>query len=233
MAGLLKGSACRSLLRSKAGRLLPSERQQPGVVAACGDDHALRPVRQALVFVRQRHDGQFRKGTNIPYIAHLLSTAALVLEGGGDEEQAIAGLLHDTLEEYEVTKVTADDIVKEFGERVARLVQDCSDSEPGKKEDKWRVRKKRYLAALKTHDMDSLLVANADKLHNARAILADYRKEGEDLWSRFSNESDPLWYYPKLAKIFRKRSTPLASEFDRVVGKLVALVERTRRGQPE
>lgn len=184
---------------------------------------------KALVFARQRHNGQFRKETQIPYVAHLLSTAALVLEGGGDEEQAIAGLLHDTLEDSDITKVTVTELVEEFGTRVAKIVQDCSDTEPGTKKDDWKVRKKRYLDSLKTHDSDSLLVANADKLHNARAILTDYRAEGEVFWNRFNKQSDPLWYYQKLAKVFGKRRTPLADELDLVVRELVTLVRRTRR----
>ena len=225
--------SCTPLLALTSGASIPLPRNDSAGRWRSWQDVAMTTLSarfdEALLFARQRHQGQFRKGTEIPYVAHLLSTAALVLEGGGDEEQAIAGLLHDALEDNEFTEVTFEELVKEFGERVANMVRDCSDSEPGKKKRGWKARKKRYLAALKTHDKDSLLVANADKLHNARAILTDYRTEGEDLWSRFSKKSDPLWYYPRLAKIFRKRRTPLADEFDLVVKELVALVKRERR----
>ncbi|HEY7703290.1 MAG TPA: HD domain-containing protein [Acidimicrobiia bacterium] len=173
----------------------------------------------ALVFARQRHEGQTRKGTDIPYISHLMSTAALVLEAGGDEDQAIAGLLHDSLEDSAHTKVTYHELVERFGERVARIVRDCSDQEPTPDEDKeaWRPRKERYIGQIGRAPLESQLVANADKLHNARSILADYRRLGEGLWTRFNPESNQLWYYRTLADLFLAAGTALAMELDRVV----------------
>ncbi|MGF1668624.1 MAG: HD domain-containing protein [Acidimicrobiia bacterium] len=183
----------------------------------------------ALVFARQRHNTQTRKGGGSPYVSHLLGVASLVLEAGGDEDQAIAGLLHDALENFEYTGVTYDELVGRFGERVARIVRDCSDAEPGLGEDKlpWRPRKEAYIASLAEHDDDSLLVSNADKLHNARSILVDYERLGPSLWERFNPEADQLWYYRSLVAMFHRRQTPLAGELERIVTQLVALVERT------
>ena len=106
----------------------------------------------ALAFARQRHNTQVRKGTDIPYVGHLMSTAALVLEAGGDGDQAIAGLLHDTLEDSQYTGVTYRELVDRFGERVANIVRDCSDSEPGPGDSKgeWRPRKERYIPGCAT-----------------------------------------------------------------------------------
>lgn len=182
----------------------------------------------ALTFARQRHNEQTRKGTAIPYLAHLMSTAALVLEAGGDEDQAIAGLLHDTLEDCEYTGATYQELVERFGTRVAKIVRDCSDAEPepDAENEKWRPRKERYIAELRHHSPDSLLVSNADKLHNARAILADYRIHGEGLWSRFNPDSDQLWYYRSLVDVFREVDSPLADQLDLVVTELERLVPR-------
>jgi GTP pyrophosphokinase len=183
---------------------------------------------EAFNFARKRYNDQVRKGTDIPYLAHLMSTAALVLEAGGDEDQAIASLLHDTLEDRQHTKVTYEELLKQFGERVANIVRDCSDSEPepGAEKEAWRPRKECYIADLRNHSPDSLLVSNADKLHNARAILADYRIHGEKLWSRFDPDSDQLWYYRSLVGVFREVDSPLAAELDRVVTELEGLVPR-------
>jgi (p)ppGpp synthase/HD superfamily hydrolase len=183
----------------------------------------------ALVFARQRHNTQIRKGSGSPYVSHLLGVASLVLEAGGDEDQAIAGLLHDTLEDFEYTGVTYDELVSRFGERVARIVRDCSDAEPGMGEDKppWRLRKEAYITALSEHGDDSLLVSNADKLHNARSIVADYVRMGPSLWKRFNPDADQLWYYSSLVAVFHRRGTPLAGELERTVTQLEALVERT------
>jgi (p)ppGpp synthase/HD superfamily hydrolase len=185
----------------------------------------------ALVFARQRHNTQTRKGSGSPYVSHLLGVASLVLEAGGDEDQAIAGLLHDTLEDFEYTGVTYDELVSRFGERVAHIVRDCSDAEPGMGEDKlpWRPRKEAYIAALAEHDDGSLMVSNADKLHNARSILADYAVLGPSLWQRFNPEADHLWYYRSLVAVFHRRGTPLAGELERTVTQLASLVEHTGR----
>jgi (p)ppGpp synthase/HD superfamily hydrolase len=178
---------------------------------------------RAVAYARQRHHTQTRKGTDIPYVAHLLATAALALEAGGDENAAIAALLHDTLEDRQHTGVTFEELDQEFGPTVARIVRECSDTEDDPKRP-WRQRKVRYIDSLRGHDADTLLVASADKLHNARSILADYREIGEALWERFNPDSDQLWYYRSLADVFTELGTPLAGELDRAVGELEAEV---------
>jgi (p)ppGpp synthase/HD superfamily hydrolase len=156
----------------------------------------------ALVFAADLHRTQVRKGTDIPYLSHLMAVAALVLEHGGDEEQGIAGLLHDAAEDQGGVK-TLDEIRLRFGEGVARVVADCTDSwvEP---KPPWRARKEAYIAALPHKDRRSLLVSLADKAHNAKAILYDLRRVGAALWPRFSGGRDgTLWYYEALAATFR------------------------------
>lgn len=184
----------------------------------------------ALTFARQRHNTQIRKGSGVPYVSHLLSVSALVLEAGGDEDHAIAALLHDTLEDVDHTGVTYPELVERFGERVATIVRDCSDAEPAPGEEKapWRQRKEAYIAALAHHDGDSLLVSNADKLHNARSILVDYHRIGPELWSRFTAGADQLWYYQSLVEVFAARGAPLAAELARTVTELGEVTTLTK-----
>jgi len=145
-----------------------------------------------------------------PLRAHLLAVAAAVLEYGGDEDLAIAALLHDNVEDQ--GKARLDDVRNRFGEGVARIVEVCSDSlaDTGKGERKahWRDRKESYLARLRTADEDILWVSLADKVHDARAILRDLRKPdiGEKVWARFNvSTKQTLWYYRSLADIFCER----------------------------
>ena len=173
----------------------------------------------ALVFATERHGEQRRKGTEIPYVSHLLGTCALVLEAGGDEDEAIAGLLHDTLEDQ---VATFDEIAEEFGERVAGIVRECSDTQEYPKPP-WRERKTAYLDALAHHSQSAVLVSNADKLHNLRTIVSDYRQVGEELWERFNPESDQAWYYSALAGAFTSLGSPLADELLGVLEELKRL----------
>ncbi|MCB2224497.1 MAG: HD domain-containing protein [Actinobacteria bacterium] len=166
---------------------------------------------EAVVFALQRHRTQTRKSTAIPYAAHLLAVASLVMEHGGDEDQAIAALLHDSLEDRRYTGVTYGELVDRFGARVAGMVRECSDSEEEPKPP-WRDRKARYLASLRHHSDGARLVAAADKLHNLRSILTDYRVWGEQLWERFDAGSDQLWYYRELVRIFTELESPLAAD---------------------
>lgn len=163
---------------------------------------------RALTFATERHSGQKRKGTEVPYMSHLLGTCALVLEAGGDEDEAIAALLHDALEDQ---AATYEEIADRFGERVAVIVRECSDSEEEPKPP-WRERKQAYVDNLVHHSRSAVLVSNADKLHNLRTIVADYRMEGERLWGRFNSDSDPVWYYTALAGVFAAVDAPLADE---------------------
>jgi 8-oxo-dGTP pyrophosphatase MutT (NUDIX family) len=177
----------------------------------------------AFRYANQLHARERRKGTTIPYVAHLASVAALVLEHGGDEEQAIAGLLHDAVEN-QGGRETLEEIRRRFGDRVAAIVEACTDSDTVPKPPRTE-RKAKYLAHLREAPADAMLVSAADKLHNARAILADYRRHGEELWSRFNaGRDDQLWYYRSLVDIFRDRGVPLAGELGRVVAELHRLV---------
>ncbi len=133
----------------------------------------------ALAFASDAHRSQTRKGSGVPYIAHLMSVSALVIEHGGDEDRAIAALLHDAVEDQGGAEMAAR-IEARFGARVARIVQECSDSE-GDPKPEWQVRKTRYIAGIATKSDEACLVTSADKLHNARSILADYLEIGEAL----------------------------------------------------
>ena len=184
---------------------------------------------RALLYATHVHGGQTRKGTAIPYVAHLMAVAGTVLEYGGDEDLAIAALLHDSVED-QGGKARLEDVRNRFGERVARVVEACSDSladtGAGERKAGWEERKKKYLAHLKTADEDILNVSLADKVHNARAILRDLRKPeiGEKIWSRFSQPKDrTLWYYTSLADIFRKK---LPGQLAEELGEIVAVLKK-------
>jgi (p)ppGpp synthase/HD superfamily hydrolase len=187
---------------------------------------------RALLYATHVHGGQVRKGTSTPYIAHLLAVAATVLEYGGDEDLAIAALLHDSVED-QGGKARLEDVRNRFGERVARIVEACSDSladtARGEPKADWEERKKAYLAHLQEADEDILRVSLADKVHNARAILRDLRKPdiGEKIWARFSQPKDrQLWYYRSLAKVFSKRlHDQLSNELREIVEVLEAVDE--------
>ena len=180
----------------------------------------------ALTFAMAAHGGQKRKGSEVPYVAHLLGVASLVLEAGGDEEMAIAGLLHDTIED---TDTTAGDIAATFGPRVAAVVEGCTDTDETPKPP-WRARKERYLAHLGSPATppEVLTVSRADKLHNARSMLLDCRALGDDFWSRFNADVDEqLWYLSSLVDIFTARLPgPMTDELRRVRDELAALVGR-------
>lgn len=158
----------------------------------------------ALQLAFELHRDQQRKGSGVPYLSHLLSVAALVLEAGGDEEEAIAGLLHDAVEDQGGLETLAR-IRAGFGERVADIVLACSDSTEVPKPP-WRQRKEAYLAHLEQAAPSVLLVSCADKLHNARSILADHHTVGPALWERFrASRDETLWYYRALVDLFTRR----------------------------
>lgn len=171
----------------------------------------------ALAFTAAAHREQTRKGTDIPYLSHLMSVSALVLEYGGDEDQAIAGLLHDAIEDQGGVAMEAQ-IRERFGDRVAQIVRACTDSDVEPKPP-WRARKEAYLATLRDKSDDALLVSQCDKLHNATAILEDARSIGPAIWDRFTGKRDgTIWYYQSLAAIFaERRPGPLAERFARTV----------------
>ena len=182
---------------------------------------------EALVYAAQVHAGQVRKGSGTPYIAHLLAVTSLVLERGGDEDEAIGALLHDAAED-QGGEATLAEIRRRFGPAVAEIVEGCSDTMATPKPP-WRARKEAFLARL-PHALPSVrLVSTADKLHNARTILADQRTVGDVVWDRFQGGKDgTLWYHRSLVETLRGGSSnPLAEELDRVVSE----IERLARGE--
>lgn len=170
-------------------------------MSASGDPIPLLSPRfnDALVFACTAHATQKRKGTEIPYVAHLLGVASIALDNGADEEQAIAALLHDAVEDQ---GVTVEQIAAVFGPRVAGMVADCTDS-AGPDKPEWRARKEAYIAGLGSKPQESLLVSVSDKTHNARAIVDDRIEIGPALWGRFTGGREgTLWYYRALADRF-------------------------------
>jgi (p)ppGpp synthase/HD superfamily hydrolase len=178
----------------------------------------------ALVFATRLHANQTRKGINTPYVSHLLAVASLVLENGGDEDEAIAALLHDAVEDQGGETIRGE-IETRFGWRVAQIVDGVSDTDQFPKPP-WRERKEAYLEHLYSSSPSERLVSLADKVHNARSILFDYRQLGEALWSRFrGGKEGTLWYYRSLAEIFKTiHPSPLADELARLVIDMEELV---------
>lgn len=174
----------------------------------------------ALVFTAQLHAQQYRKGSQIPYVAHLLSVSALVIEAGGDEDLAIAALLHDAVEDQGGLE-TLVKIRQRFGKRVADIVDSCSDSYTMPKP-AWKTRKENYLDKLQTSSQEVRLVSLADKLHNARNTLRDLRKENEMVWEKFNGgKTGTLWYYRSLIEIFEQfEAIFLLDELKRVVNQI-------------
>ncbi|HZU69016.1 MAG TPA: HD domain-containing protein [Ktedonobacteraceae bacterium] len=175
---------------------------------------------EALVFATRLHAEQTRKGTAVPYIAHLLAVTALVFEHGGGEDEAIAALLHDSIEDQGGAS-TREAIRRRFGENVVQIVDGCTDTDVFPKPP-WRQRKEAYLAHISKAPASVRLVSAADKLHNARAILEDYRIVGEALWKRFNGGKEgTLWYYRAVVDALREAgATPLVDELDRVVAEI-------------
>lgn len=178
-------------------------------------------VDEALAFAAEIHRDQARKGTTIPYLSHLLGVSGLVLEAGGTEDEAIAGLLHDALED-QGRKTSYDEITARFGPHVADIVRACSDTEKTPKPP-WEERKATYIESLRTKDQPILRVSLADKLHNLRSLLVDLEGHGAEYLTRFSGSPKQLvWYFTGLSDVFTERLPgPHATE-------LAAYVERLR-----
>jgi (p)ppGpp synthase/HD superfamily hydrolase len=178
----------------------------------------------ALAYAAHLHAGQTRKGSEIPYIGHLLGVTSIVLQNGGDEDQAIAALLHDAAEDQGGVE-TLEQIRGRFGDTVADIVAGCTDSWTTPKQP-WRARKEAYIAHLAHASQAELMVAAAETLHTARTILSDYRVMGEAVWARFTGRKQgTLWYYHTLVEALRTHySSPVVEELARVVSELEALV---------
>lgn len=178
----------------------------------------------ALSLAARAHEGQRRKGTPIPYITHPVAVAGLVAQYGGDEDQQIAALLHDVLEDG--GPQFAADIKTQFGERVLAIVQGCTDGTPDASGQKapWAQRKQEYLRHLADAPDDTLLVSACDKLSNARAILDDLITVGPVVFERFTAKKDgTLWYYAELAKVFTARQSSVAAALNATVAEITKL----------
>jgi (p)ppGpp synthase/HD superfamily hydrolase len=183
---------------------------------------------QALTYAAQVHSGQTRKGSDVPFIAHLLAVASLALEYGADEDQAIAALLHDAAEDAGGERRLAD-IRARFGSKVADIVDGCTDTYETPKPP-WRKRKEAYIAHIAHAPPGALLVSCCDKLHNTRAIVADLRQHGPATWTKFKGGRDgSLWYYRTLAEIFSKSDLPsgLVDELRRTVETMQSLAAKS------
>jgi (p)ppGpp synthase/HD superfamily hydrolase len=186
---------------------------------------------RAFEFAAEKHKGQARKASRTPYIAHLMGVTSLVLEFGGDEDLAIAALLHDVVEDCG-GKPVLKEVRRRFGARVAKVVDGCTDAYEIPKPP-WRERKENYIRHLRTADAGTRLVSAADKLNNMRSILADYREVGEAIWERFNGGREgTLWYYRTLLDEFqRTKSNRLVRELQLAVRELEEMVRgvSTRR----
>jgi GTP pyrophosphokinase len=178
---------------------------------------------RALVYATRLHAKQMRKGSRVPYVSHLLAVAGLVLEHGGSEDQAIAALLHDAVEDQGGQKTLAV-IRRRFGPAVADIVLACSDTDVVPKPP-WRPRKEAYLAHLRRSSAAVRLVSAADKVHNARSTVSDLRLHGARVWRRFhAGPDEQLWYYRSLVTIFRRLGPrPLGQELQRAVSEMQKL----------
>ena len=175
---------------------------------------------EALAYASRLHRTQIRKGSGIPYVSHLLGVASIALENGADEDQAIAALLHDAVED-QGGSAQLEAIRAKFGNRVAEIVDHCTDADTDPKPP-WRKRKEEYVASLAHKPAASLMVSLADKTHNAGAIVADLVVHGEMVWLRFTGGREgTLWYYSELAAAFEAQVPgPAAGRFTRVVAEM-------------
>lgn len=181
-------------------------------------------LRLALDYAAELHADQFRKGTDIPYLSHLLAVASFAMEYGGNEDEVIAALLHDAIEDQggEPTRV---EIENRFGPVVAAIVKGCSDTDEMPKPP-WQSRKELYLSNLRHHDASTRFVSACDKLHNARSILSDYHRIGDTVFDRFTGgKNGTLWYYRSLVEVYKELGPRhIAEDLDRVVSELENLV---------
>jgi (p)ppGpp synthase/HD superfamily hydrolase len=221
--------------KARGRKKVRGRKKAQGRKPTAGDARAVLPSQKAIKlgprflrafqFAAEKHASQTRKASTIPYIAHLMGVASLVLEAGGDEDLAIAALLHDVVEDCGGVPMLGE-VRSRFGNRVAKVVEGCTDADTYPKPP-WRERKETYLRHLKDADFDTRLVSAADKLNNVRSILSDYRKIGEIVWDRFNGGREgTLWYYRSLRDEFL-RSAPnrISRDFELAVSELESLAE--------
>jgi len=171
----------------------------------------------AFSYAHEVHDGQFKKGTSVPYLGHLMGVSSIVLGDGGSEDEAVAALLHDAAEDHG-GRARLDDIRSRFGDEVARIVEDCTDSWDTPKPS-WLARKQAYIQRARTLPSPSLRVSIADKVHNTYGILRDLRNIGEKVWERYDvSPDDVLAYYESLVRAYREAGGGrLVDELERIV----------------
>jgi (p)ppGpp synthase/HD superfamily hydrolase len=175
---------------------------------------------RALIYATRLHGDQRRKGSGVPYISHLIAVCALTIEYGGDEDEAIAALLHDAIEDQGGEAARAE-ILRHFGSRVTKIVEGCTDTDESP-EPPWRARKEAYVRHVAEATASVRLVSACDKIHNARSLAMDYRVCGEELWGRFTGgRRGTLWYYRAMVNALRAAGvSPVVEELDRVVSEL-------------
>ena len=175
---------------------------------------------QALIYATQLHANQIRKVDKIPYISHLMSVSALILEAGGTEDEAIAGLLHDAVED-QGGKATREEIRQKFGETVVEIVDGCTETDITPKPP-WKERKIQYIENIRNGSDSVKLVSLADKLHNARSLLIGYQNQGDKLWDYFSgSKENKLWFYGELLKIYQQGNVNFMTvELERILAEL-------------
>jgi (p)ppGpp synthase/HD superfamily hydrolase len=193
----------------------------------------------ALAYAAQLHAKQKRKGSDTPYISHLLAVAAIVLEHGGKEKEAITALLHDAVED-QGGQATLDKIRHRYGKRVAEIVAACSDTDESPKPP-WRDRKEAFVKRLRTEPYSVRLVVAADKLHNVRDVLRNYRFHGDDIWSQFKGGRDgTLWYYRAVIETLTEAAKPDEQQLNALIEEIgftlslleEAMAERSMRMSP-
>ncbi len=188
----------------------------------------MKDFESALKFASRLHTRQSRKGTGAPYISHLLAVAAIALEHGATEKEAIAALLHDAVED-QGGQETLDKIRRRSGKRVASIVAACSDTDQSPKPP-WHERKEAYVERLRSEPYSVRLVIAADKLHNARDLLSSYRVQGDDLWSHFTGGRDgTLWYYRAVVGALTEAAKPEEHQLNAIIdeiGDTISLLEQ-------
>jgi GTP pyrophosphokinase len=178
---------------------------------------------EALIYAARLHAGQMRKRSSVPYFAHLLGVTALVLEDGGNEDEAIAALLHDAVEDQGGLDTLAD-IKEKFGEKVAAIVLEVSDSTSQPKPP-WEERKSAYIESIQGASPSAIRVSLADKVYNARSIMRDLQNEGERVWEKFNGgKKGTIWYYEQLLIEFSRCSSgSLVLDLERCVREIKSL----------
>ncbi len=182
----------------------------------------------AFAYAAAAHEHQMRKELNVPYLTHVLAVAALALEAGATEDEAIAALLHDTIEDCG-GEARGDDVRARFGDAVAEIVWGCTDATKIPKPP-WAGRKRAFIERLEDASSSVLLVTACDKLHNARSLVAALRRRGSAAWELFNGGKDgTLWYYRSLLDVFTRRGLdkPLLDQLTRVVAEMHGLVGST------